>query len=703
MRALVLGVTLLSVVPGCRGRDGNAAPGAAPSARAAASASARAGEIRRALASLREEETARRARTDFERLAPSSRSLGASPYALLALETSRGARSPDALAPRLAGLLRGDSRLVLLDGRLQERAAAPAPRSASGLAALPDGRLLVVGPLERRLARFADAGGRLMEDGSVPLANARVPRAVAADERSVVVADFATDALGAASVSSVARASPAPIDVSSPTCRGPFRLALTPSFIGVLCLFDHAIALHERDQDGSPGREVARITHDGPLWSFALLPEADGLLVAAGGVEDHPLDRRDKAFGHVDSYAFLYRVTVGEAPERLHELNTAALGVVTPKSIVLQRRATGLVLSVLGYGSDRRLELDLIGPRLEPRPRVLPSLPGCADAAVVDGRLVCANALFDSWVELSEAPRSILARSPLPGDPSAEERLGEALFFTTLMAPDATSEGKRSRFTCETCHFEGGTDGRVHHSGRDDIRVSTRPLLGLFNDAPHFSRARDPDLTAVCHNEFAVASRGNPVDPWFSLDPARFPWLSTLGVSAGMLAPEQLRGALLAFLARFSHEESPFALGRALPGALSVVERRGAALFRDRCASCHAPRLVADDAKSEVPYERWPELILSASGPIVWARGDYAKVGVVPYVDPEGTRIPSLRRLYLKRPYLTRGSARTLDELLALVRFSDEELVHAGGEDRPELRVLTPSERTDLRAFLELL
>jgi mono/diheme cytochrome c family protein len=702
VRALLLGLTLLSVVIACHGKGGKGAPGAA-SARAASAASARAGEIRRALASLREEETARRAKTDFERLAPSSRSLGASPYALLALATGGVMRSADAGAPRLAGLLRGDSRLVLLDGQLREHAAAPAPRSASSLAALPDGRLLVLGPLERRLARFAQAGGHLTEDGSVPLTNARVPRAVVADERSVVVADFARDTLGAAGAASVARAAPAPIDVSAPTCRGPFRLALTSKFVGVLCLFDHAIALHERDQAGSPGREVARITHDGPLWSFALLPEGEGLLVAAGGVEDHPLDRRDKAFGHVDSFAFLYRVSAGKVPERLHELNTAALGVVTPKSIALRRRGTGLVLSVLGYGSDRRLELDFVGPSLEPRPKVLPSLPGCADAAVVDGRLVCANALFDAWTELSDSPRSIPVRSPLPGDPSGEERLGEALFFTTLMAPDATSEGKRSRFTCETCHFEGGTDGRVHHSGRDDIRVSTRPLLGLFNDAPHFSRARDPDLTAVCHNEFAVASRGNPVDPWFSLDPVRFPWILSLDASARELAPERLRGALLAFLARFSHEESPFALGRGASVAFSAVERRGAASFRDRCASCHAPRLVADDAKSEVPFERWPELVLSASGPIVWARGDYAKVGVVPYVDPEGTRIPSLRRLYLKRPYLTRGSARTLDELLALVRFSDEALLHAGGEGRPELRALTPSERADLLAFLELL
>jgi hypothetical protein len=697
VRALGLGLTLLSVAIGCRGRD---EPGVA---RADAAVSAREGEVRRALVSLRDRERSLRARTDFERLPPSSRSLGASPYAVLALSPPADARPRVGSTARVAGLLRGDSRLVLLDEALKERASAPAPRSASSLAALPDGRLLVVGPLEHRIARYVDIGGRLVEDGSVRLAGARVPRALAVDERSVVVADFAGDALGVATTASVLPAAPAAIDVNRPTCRGPFRVAMTPRFVGVLCLFDHAIAFHERGADGAPGREVARITHDGPIWSFALVPDGDGLVVAAGGVEDHPLDRRDKAFGHVDSFAFLYRMTPGKTPERLQLLNTAALGVVTPKSVLLRREPSGLVLSVFGYASDRRLEVDVVGPNLELRPRVLASLPGCADAALVDGGFVCANALFDSWVAFSDPPRNVPARNSQPGDPSAEERLGEALFFTTLMAPDATSEGRKSRFTCETCHFEGGTDGRVHHSGRDDIRVSTRPLFGLFNDAPYFSRARDPDLTSVCHNEFAVASRGTPADPWFSLDPARFPWLSALGAERGLLAPEKLRASLLAFLARFSHEESPFVLARDAPSTFSPAEQRGAELFRDRCASCHAARLVAEDANSEVPFERWTELVLSAAGPIVWARGDYAKVGVEPYVDPKGTRIPSLRRLYLKRPYLTRGAARTLDELLSLVRFSDTEFVHAGGDERPELRVLTPGERADLRAFIELL
>jgi cytochrome c peroxidase len=334
-------------------------------------------------------------------------------------------------------------------------------------------------------------------------------------------------------------------------------------------------------------------------------------------------------------------------------------------------------------------------------------MPGCSDIVVAGARRLCASPLFDAWVELGEGleakPAVHPARAPQAGDPEPLERLGEALFFTTLMAPDATSEGRSSRFTCETCHFEGATDGRVHNSGRNEIRVSTRSLLGLFNDAPYFSRARDPDLTSVSHHEFAVANRGNPVDPWFSLDTVRFPWLSSLGLERRELSPLELRGALLRFLARFSPEENPFVAQRSAAARFSAEERRGAELFREHCAGCHAARLVANAPATLVPFERWEALIFSPATPIVWARGEYEQTGVLPYVDPEGTRVPSLRRLYAKRPYFTNGTARTLGDVLERAR-SGRRFFHAEPVSPPEdARALTAEERGGLIAFLRLL
>jgi hypothetical protein len=222
----------------------------------------------------------------------------------------------------------------------------------------------------------------------------------------------------------------------------------------------------------------------------------------------------------------------------------------------------------------------------------------------------------------------------------------------------------------------------------------------------------------VCDNEFTVVSRGNPVDPWFSLETARFPWLRELGEARPSLSPSDLRRALFEFFARFTHEENPFVAAHAPAGSFTPRERHGAELFRDHCERCHAARLVANDAGTRVPFARWETLVFSAATPIVWARGDYEKTGVVPYVDREGTRIPSLRRLYLKRPYFTNGSARSLADVLERARFTDDRFLHA--ESAPARAAASPSgavehdetspsgvldadERRALLAFLRLL
>jgi len=655
------------------------------------------GVVDAALATLRQEETALRARTDFATLPPSSRSLGANPYALVALPGSG-----------FVGILRGDSRLVLLDPELAERSALTTAPSPSSLAVDAHDHAFVTSPLSPAIERFRVQAHGLERDGQLAVPGAVALGVVVADERSLITLDFGGDQLFAwstAEVTSVPPRGAAPRRTAS--CRGPIRGALSARFLVVDCLFDHSLVVYARGDDGAPTRIVGRVTHDGPLWSVALLELGDELFVAAGGVEDHPLVRRDRIFGYVDSFVFLYSLPISGSPPadtgepfgltRREATNVSELGVLTPKALALEADGSVPVTLALGYGSDRAVEL---APGRAPAVR--PSVPGCAALSSAAGRHVCASPLFDAWVDLDGAPRFHPARAARPGDPQANERLGEALFFTGLMAPDASSRGRLSRFTCETCHFEGGTDGRVHNSGRDDIRVSTRPLFGLFNDAPHFSRAHDRDLTSVCHNEFAVANRGNPVDPWFTLDPARFPWLAALGVGTGPLSPLELRRALLAFLARFSHEENPAVAAHAEPRRFTAAERRGADAFRERCARCHAARLVANEPASEVAFERWEALTLSDATPIVWARGDYEKTGVVPYVDPRGTRIPSLRRLYTKRPYLTNGSAPTLGRLLELVRFSAREFSHAP-TDASGLVSLDARERADLLEFLRLL
>jgi hypothetical protein len=126
-------------------------------------------------------------------------------------------------------------------------------------------------------------------------------------------------------------------------------------------------------------------------------------------------------------------------------------------------------------------------------------------------------------------------------------------------------------------------------------------------------------------------------------------------------------------------------------------------VFRARCAGCHAARLVADDPGSELPFERWEPLVLSAAGPIVWSNAAYAKTGVEPYVNDRGARVAPLRRLYKKWPYFTSGSAGSLAELLDRFAWSPAAAYHDGAPAGAAVARLTADDKSALLAFLDLL
>jgi hypothetical protein len=320
---------------------------------------------------------------------------------------------------------------------------------------------------------------------------------------------------------------------------------------------------------------------------------------------------------------------------------------------------------------------------------------------------VIANPLLDAWVAVDHGGVAVVpAGGGASPTRSLDSRLGEALFFTTLMAPWNRSDGRLSRFTCETCHFEGYVDGRIHHTGRGEVHAVTKPLRGLFNNRPHFSRALDRDMTTMVNNEFRVAGANSGHDPWFSLALADAPWAADRFEGRAALSPELLRRALMTFLMEFTHRPNPSVFGRT---QWDAGERAGAEVFRDKCESCHEARLVADDASTRVPFDKWEALVMAREGAIVWARADYEKTGVVPYVNDAGARIVSLRRLYKKYPYFTNGSAKDLAGLLDRACFVDGRFMHDGaGESAASpgersVTALSRGDKANLLAFLDLL
>ncbi|MEI9941233.1 MAG: c-type cytochrome [Pseudomonadota bacterium] len=639
-------------------------------------------------------EASRRRVTDFAHLPPANRSHGADPYALARLDERH-----------LVGVLRGASVLVLLDARLRELQRIDIPGSAVAVTVSESGECWIAGEASKTLLRFHFDGRRLSRSGQLDVPGVLGVRALTAGPLGVL---YALDVHDGKLLTLDPGRADSVRDVRA-IGHGPLSLRRVGSLLIVDLLLDHSLVVYRLGPEGAVLEERARVRHDGPIWGFdaARLPDGQ-LLLAATGVEDQPLDRSDGSFGCIDSFVFCYLLPQSGAIRLLWQKNVAELAVVTPKAPVLALDGTQARLFVSGYGSDRALELSFEAvSQMDPRVQSEGFFPGTASALrLPSGQIAFADPLLDAWL-LRPAPGErakpaelipvTAEQAPLG---TAEERLGEALFFTTLMSPHNSSEGAHSRFSCETCHFEGYGDGRVHYTGRADVRVATKPLRGLFNNRPHFSRALDPDLATVSHHEFRVAGKGSGTDPWFEIQSADYPWLERLGVSSETLGPEALRRALIAFLMGFSHTPNPSVAGR---DRFSAEEQRGAILFRDHCVSCHAARLQSDVPESALSFEAWPRAIFSPEGAIVWASADYQKTGVTPYVHESGTRVPSLRRVAAKWPHFTNGSADTLLDVARRARFDQSRFFHDGAPPSEALRSFTPDQAREVTAFLELL
>jgi len=586
------------------------------------------------------------------------------------------------------GILRGRSAIVRLDADLAELQRLPAPRSPTGLALAKNGDIFVSGEYDPRLFRYRMEGHTLRPAGVIAT-DARGLRDVAVGADGAV---HALDALGSRLLTfSHSEAH------SVATCRAPTALARAGRWLVTSCLFDHTLAVWRVDERGLPGpAPVLSVRHDGPFWSFDAASAGDELWVAAAGVEDHPLDRTIGSFGFIDSFLWVYRVSNGEL-RVVSTLNLSELGVVVPKTVHFQAGAE-VSVDVTGFGGERRASIvfDRDG---QAHVSTAPLPPGTTAAVQErDGAWVFANPLLDAWLRVREKEQR-LEPVPDPGDDRGEEeRIGELLVFTTLIAPDNSSTGPLSRFTCETCHFEGGVDGRVHRTGRGNVRVSTKPLRGLANNGPHFSRALDRDLTQVAHNEFRVAGAGSQTDPWFTVHTADVPWLRALGVRRAELSPVWLRRAFVAFLSAYHPPSNVFLDGKQ---QLSVLERRGAALFSERCENCHQARLASDAPATRLPFDAWEGALL-ANRPLVWATDEYEQTGIEPYVHARGARVPSLRRLYAKWPYFTDGSASTVARVLEEARWDGRRFWHRAPH-RDLHEALSESEAEALSAFLRLL
>lgn len=653
-------------------------------------------------------ETEQRETLDFAQIPASDGRFGPDPYRVITL--------PDG---RIAALLRGADSLVLLDAQGVVLRSAATPHDPTDLV-WRNGELLVVGTGEARVARYDT---HLLEPlADILLPNALAPRAIATAGSRVWVVDEG-QALGELHelIAVTDGFEHGPV---RPYCHGPIALRVEAGLLIGNCLLDHRLRIDRLDVDGSlADLDLAGPRHDGPIWSFDLgAPDSAGTrLLALTGVEDHPLDRSEGGFGYIDSFVYIYSLALDELGlpsfERRASINVSELGVVTPKWSRWRSHGSTPSLLVAGYATAPFVTLNFTaGFDAPPQVDTYTGLPGTTDAVLfADGSLLAANTLLDRFLlwRPDALTQEILA---YPDDRDFEQRLGEALVFTTAMAPDNQATGSHSRFTCETCHFEGRGDGRVHFTGREfegrRIHAVSKSLLGLFPNRPYFSRALDRSTSKMVDNEFRVANHHAELEPWFELDAAMLPWLRELPGwprLADSVDGETSRRALMQFLLRYSTPSNPATRGRS---EFDEIEAKGAMLFARHCESCHQARLVTDDVATRVSLgpngelEPWRALIFSPNGPITWANDAYAKTGIVPWVHPEGARVPSLRRLHLDWPYFTNGGADSLAAVLEGIRLTghgEDASDHQLGPASPPERGLDQHEQAALLAFLRLL
>ncbi|MCZ6917968.1 MAG: hypothetical protein O7I93_14425 [Gemmatimonadetes bacterium] len=609
---------------------------------------------------------------------------------------------------RYLALLRNASELLLMDDAFRVLARESTPRSPTGWAVARDRFVFVGGEQSASIQLYeirddvlSRRGVVVLEDGSSVRDLALIDESdqiVAVDDTGdrLIVIDLRDDwAAGGEGAELTLRQEGFALG------RRPIQVRHVAGHLVINQLFDHSLLIVPL-RGGAPAFDDAtRIAHDGPFWAFDAVAGADSLYIVAAGIENRPLDRTGGEFGHVDSFLFLYvlaRDGPGHRPLQPSDtLNLSALGVVTPKAVRIEQASEGesgrYRVWVAGYGSDRVAEVSL-GSEGFTMSGAYPAPPGTSDFVVqrFDGlvTLVAANPLLDRVYRVtipSAAGERSSWRSLYPSQPASTTRnslshLGEVLFFTTLLTPHNRSDGTLSRFTCEGCHFEGGIDGRVHHTGREEIHATTKTLRGMRNNVPLFSRGGDSSLASMVMAEFRAANQG-PNDT-VTISTTHYPWLDAIALP-DTLTPEVQRQAFLRFLMDFRHRPNQ---RREAP--MDSLARAGLAVFRDRCAHCHQPRVSTREGAPAVAFDAWRGRLESDGEDLVWGAPFFTKTGIEPYVRPAGARVPSLRRVTEKYPYFTNGSASTLLHVLNRFRYRGLEAWHAhdvarGGADADSL------------------
>lgn len=282
-------------------------------------------------------------------------------------------------------------------------------------------------------------------------------------------------------------------------------------------------------------------------------------------------------------------------------------------------------------------------------------------------------------LDIGTGKKQRLALSKTPRQPD----FGELLFYQTGMWADTADNA----FTCNSCHWDGLSDHRLHPGFLEKRWELTRPVAGIAAVKPIFTPMQAANLSEAIEGFFRVLDvrywQKNS-DPPYYLEPVRLRVSPEETIEVSAL---EARKALLKTLIGWP----ALAPARRRVGeALSKEAKEGAAIFLRDCARCHEP-VTSMRTRRKVP------LAVLRDRPLVFAAPFYAQTGIKPYFTAQGNRISPLLNLARGGPFFSNGSAPDLESVVLSANPSRSE-VHAPENARNPF--YSADEREKLLAFL---
>lgn len=454
--------------------------------------------------------------------------------------------------------------------------------------------------------------------------------------------------------------------------------AASPHALAILSGPAPHLALQPLDTSGLPTAPYRPAPQPAPARDATYDPTR-GLLWLVGP-EPGPPRRADGPLRHLRSTLTALRPDTPDAAPA-HRLDLGAHGLIDATAVAV----LGRLIVIAATGSDA---VAFVDPDPSP-PTVTIVATGPAPTALTPhGDAVLVTHRADATIARAHPTAGLLATTRLRPPATDLRALGERLFYSAaiwqLPAADAV--------TCNTCHWDTGSDHRLQPGFLERRRELTRPLGGIGAVAPIFTTAGADSLAQAIEG----LVRGLDDRFWQPAPHGSRYWTTPRTLPATPTTPARtidaatLRTALLTFLATLPRPPGPLRVGP--PPDLAQLSR-GLALFTTHCASCHAP---AADARR--PTVGPPDLLawLRTRG-LAFTRPGWSRAGIAPSFHPQGHRAAPLVDLGRPGPFLSNASAATLGDVLDRLRPGTP-TIHGGAPAEPA--TLPAADREALRTLL---